>query len=239
MRDLAILAAAVAAVPPAALPAALPALAETAAFTPPDGPVTLTRTMRRALPDGKEVVATRRYELRIARDGQGYRVDGHLLSVEVQAPPSLDALAAIERRRSDAGLFPFRLDAQGLIVAPAAPGDRASLEAANTLAHQAIANGPLPPAQRREADAFVDQIVARGAAGAGAQWPADLFRPALGRRTTATAVSLPGGQVGTVTTTIEVTRESGGERIERTVITETGGNRRTTREIYMLASRTK
>lgn len=218
----------------AAMAAAPPAPAEAPAFIPPDGPVTLTRTVRRSLPDGKEVIATRSYEVRVARDGGGYRVEGRLLSAQVDAPPSLEALAAIERKRGDVGLFPFRLDAQGLIVSPAAPGDGASLEAAGIVARHVIAKGPLASARRREAEAVVGQIVARSSAGSGAQWPADLFRPAPGRRTTVTAIALPGGRAGTVTTAIEVTREAGLERIERTVVTETGGDRRTTREIYTL-----
>lgn len=235
MRELALIMASVAAAPAA--------MAETAAFSPPEGPVTLTRTVRRALPDGKEVVATRSYELRITRDDKGpnggYRVEGRLLSADVQAPPSLEALAAIERKRSDDGLFPFRLDARGLIAAPLAPGNSASREAAGEAARRAIASGPLAPAQRREAQGVVGQIVAQGAAGAGAQWPADLFRPALGRRVSSNAVSLPGGQAGTVTTTIEAAREAGADRIERTVVTETGGNRRTTREIYTVVTGSK
>jgi hypothetical protein len=139
MRELALIMASVAAAPAA--------MAETAAFSPPEGPVTLTRTVRRALPDGKEVVATRSYELRITRDDKGpnggYRVEGRLLSADVQAPPSLEALAAIERKRSDDGLFPFRLDARGLIAAPLAPGNSASREAAGEAARRAIASGPL------------------------------------------------------------------------------------------------
>lgn len=226
MNRLAMLAAVVAAAPPVQ--------AETA-FVAPTGPLVLTRTVIRALPDGKEVVAARRYEVRIARDGDGYRVDGRMVSAEVQAPPSLEALAAIERRRSDTGLFPFRLDAQGLIAAPLAPGDRTALEAAGAATRQAITGGPLPPAQRREAEMVVGQIVSQGAAGAGAQWPADLFRPALGRRSASAATALPGGQSGTTVTTIAATRDSGGDRIERIVTTETGGTRRTTREIYTLA----
>lgn len=225
MRDLALFAAAIAAAPAAQ--------AETA-FVPAAGPLVLTRTVVRGLPDGKQVIATRRYEVQIARDGDGYRVDGRLLAAEVQAPPSLEALAAIERKRTDAGLFPFRLDARGLIAAPLAPGDRAAIEAAGTASRQAIAGGPLPATERREAEAIVGRIIHQGTAGAGAQWPADLFRPLLGRRSANSATALPGGGGGTIVTTIEATRGPGGDRIERTVTTETGGSRRTTREIYTL-----
>lgn len=225
MTGLAILAAALVGAPPAPVEA----------FAPPAGPLTLTRTVRRALPDGKEVVATRRYEVRVLRDGAGYRVEGRLLAVEVQAPPALEALAAIERGRSDDGLFPFRLDPAGLIAAPTAPGDRTAIAAAETVARRTIAKGPLAPAEQREAATFVGQIVAKGAAGTGAQWPADLFHPAPGRHTTSRAVAVPGGQPGSITTTIEAVRAAGGDRIERTVVTETGGNRRTTREIYTVS----
>src|SRR5436309_1976086 len=68
-------------------------------FSAPSGTLVLTRTLRRPLPGGAEIVSTRSYEIRIVADGDGFRVDGSLLSSEVTAPPSLAALAALERNR--------------------------------------------------------------------------------------------------------------------------------------------
>ena len=71
------------------------------AFSVPSGPLVLTRTLRRPLSDGVEIVSTRSYEIGIVPDGDGFRVEGRLLSSEVTAPPSLAALAALERNRPD------------------------------------------------------------------------------------------------------------------------------------------
>jgi hypothetical protein len=240
MRRLALLAAsAVAVLPSFALAAdGPPAAGASGDFIPPPGPLVLTRTLQRELPDRKQVVATRRYTVRIVPDGEGFRVDGTLLDVTVEAPPQLAALAGIERKRSDLGLFPFRLDARGMIISPAAPGDRAAAQAAGNSARRSIAASPLGEADRRQASGFVSQVVASGAMEAGGKWPDDLFRPAVGQRSQTSRFDLPGGGTASVTTTI-VARHMAGKRatdtIERTVVTETGGARRVTHEIYTVA----
>jgi hypothetical protein len=233
MRWLAILSALVPGVALSAAPSPSSVTAEV--FNPPAGPLILTRTLHRGLPDGKEIVAIRRYAVRIVREGDGFRVDGRLLTATVDSPPALAALAEIERRRSDTGLFPLRLDARGLIASIAFPVDRAASDEARAVAQRSIAGSALSESQRRQAETFVGQVVARGAASSGAKWPADLFNPAPGKQETTDRVALPSGGAGSVTITIRAHRSAEGSAIERTVVTATGADRRTTREIYTLA----
>lgn len=234
MRCLAILAAILSALP--AVQAAAPPSAASPAFAPPEGPLILTRTLRRGLPDGKEIVATRRYEVRIVREDDGFRVDGRLLTATVDSPPALAALAEIERKRSDAGLFPLRLDARGLIAASTFPIERTAMNEAGAVARQAVADSALSEPERRQAEKFVGQVVTRGAASSGGKWPANLFNPAPGTHEAADRITLPGGGAGSVTTTITAQRGTAGSTIERTVVTEAGSDRRTTHEIYTLAA---
>ena len=87
-----------------------------APFNPPMSPLLLTRSLHRPLPDGKAVVTRRSYEVRISRNAGGFIVEGRLIDCQVEAPPSLAAIAEIERRRPDNGLFPIMLDHRGMIL---------------------------------------------------------------------------------------------------------------------------
>lgn len=231
MKRKAILAAGAAALLPGLVlgASAPPPAARARAFVAPPGPLILTRTVQRGLPDGKEIVSTRRYELRIVPDGKGFRVDGHLLDVTLDAPPSLAALADIERRRKDDGLFPFYLDARGFIASRATARDETATQRADQSARRSIDIGPMPEPDRRLSETFVGRLLAREG-GAGGQWPVDLFRPVPGRRSETRAV--PGGSALTTIETRQGTPTSPGDVIERTVTTEADGTRRISRETY-------
>ncbi len=205
-------------------------------FSAPKGPLVLTRTLRRPLPGGAEIVSTRSYEISVVPDGDGFRVEGRLLDSEVTAPPSLAALAALERDRPDSGLFPFRLDRDGLIASAAVPSDRSAESAAAEASKSTIAASALAEADRREAQAVIDQLTTRSGV-TGARWPNDLFRPAPGVRSQTSRFELGDGKTGSVTTTIEARRDASGDSIERTVVTETGGASRATHETYKIARR--
>ena len=97
------------------------AVAPPDAFAPPSTPLILTRTLYRDLPGGGKIVVTRQYAVHFSADGDGYRLDGQLLDTAVQVPERLSALAEVERRRPDSGLFPAYLDRQGLIRSDASP----------------------------------------------------------------------------------------------------------------------
>jgi len=205
-----------------------------ALFAPPLSPLILTRTLSRGLPDGKAVTTRRSYQVQIMREGEGYRVDGHLLATEVDAPPSLKALADLERNRPDTGLFPIRLDRDGRILstselAPAAAVNKAAGIVADRIGKAGLANGDLVQAQ-----AFVQQIRNRTPQ---SQWPEDVFHPALGVREESRSVDLPGGQTGRVTVAISGHGRNGPDGIagiERIVTTDLGGDLRVTREAWEL-----
>ena len=205
-------------------------------FAPPRTSFILTRELRRPLPDGKEVVTRRSYEISILPEGTGYRVEGTLVSTEVEAPPALRALAEIERNRQDTGLFPMHLDAQGQIVAVGTVPDRAAAGHATETVGIWLSKAGLAGPDRAVAQAFLNQLKS-GLAGGRTLWPRDLFHPAAGERSETTDFQLPDGDKGSVTvaTAASAQRDNGLlDRVERTVITRMGEIARTTREVWQL-----
>ncbi|MBW8784430.1 MAG: hypothetical protein JF593_07295 [Novosphingobium sp.] len=224
--------------PLAAAPPRSPAAA--LAFTPPSGPLTLVRELHRGLGDGHEIVTRRAYAVQIVPDGDGFRVDGELVDSAVEAPAILHALAELERTRSDAGLFPLHLDRAGMIVASGSPTDAGAIRQAFALSEHKIAAAPLAPAERSEAAAFIARLRTRSGAAIGGEWPADLFHPATGQHTDTRRLAVADGVSGSVTVTIDARDRPSGDllaSVERTVVTELDGTRRTSRELWTLAHR--
>jgi hypothetical protein len=207
-----------------------------AAFSPPTKMLSLTRTLHRQLPGGKEVLTRRRYEVRITRQGDGYRVDGKQISVTVEAPPMLQQLAAIEQSRVDQGMFPILLDASGAITSFANNGDTTSREQAANLVGGLLNKSQLPDGDKAQAQGFVGQV--QNSPAAANDWPLDLFNSRPGKRSESRRIALPDGGEGTVTISIE-SRQSGADRhestVERIVVTDLGGTQRTTREEWAFA----
>lgn len=206
-----------------------------AEFAPPRTDMLLTRTLRRALPDGEEVVARRSYAVRFVSDGQGFRIDGRLIDVAVETPPSLQALAEIERKRPDTGMFPIRLDAAGMIIGGEPPAAGEASEKAAAIAAGQIGASGLVAIDMLQAQAFISQMRKRRAA---SLWPADLFHPLAIRRSETKTVALPDGQSGQVV--IETVAQTAGSSgllasFERTVTTDLQGDKRVTRELWTLA----
>lgn len=229
----AILLAGAAAILPATMLSAMPVPVPSAQFSPPDTRLLLTRTLRSPLADGREIVSRRSYDVVIVPDGEGYRVDGQLVEVAVEAPAQLAPIAEIERRRPDTGLFPLWLDARGLLVPARRQFDRSALREAAGVATQVLDRdlpGGAPPG-------VVDGFVAALEAGAGeSRWPEDLFRPTAGRRVERRKVALPDGGSGEVE--VEIVASTGDEnlaRMQRTVTTALGPSKRVTREEWVLA----
>ena len=202
------------------------------AFAPPQSRMLLTRTLHSPLADGREIVTRRTYEIVILPDGDGFRVDGTLVECQVDAPPALAMLAQIERERPDNGLFPMRLDARGMIVGDNTLPSDGAVRQAGAVVSQAFA-GAARAEDSRQAGAFVRQVQGQQAI---TRWPADLFRPAPGRRYSEQAIALPDGGDGKVT--VEISTLPGPSRyatVARTVTTELGALRRVTREEWTLA----
>lgn len=212
------------------------AQAQPVGFVAPARPVLVSRTLVRLLPDGKTIAATRTYRMQFTRDGSGWRVDGVLVDVKVEAPPLLDQLAAIERNRPDPEMFPFRLDASGRIVPRPAQQDGRARTRAAAVAEMMLANAIQAPAQRGEASAMLMQVSA--AAGTGTVWPADLFNPATADSRELRDIALPDGTRGTVEIALAVSGRTPGHlptRVERVVTTRLSGTERVSREIWTMA----
>ncbi len=209
-------------------------------FAPPEGePMLLTRTLQRELSDGKTIVATRRYRVRFARHDTGWTIDGTLIASEIDAPPSLAALASIEQQRPDDALFPIRLDAGGLIQPRTNPGSpdgvswRAALDVATKLVSVQRPSGSdnAPPGP------MVQQMQAVAGAGSLSIWPLTLFLPEADARREERRFALPEGGEGVIVTELERLPAEGFDTMgqaQRTVVTEVAGTRRVTREQWSL-----
>lgn len=212
-----------------------PAIADAAqAFSPPLSSLLLSRTLTRTLPDGKTITTRRSYEVRFQRDGDGYRVDGNLVDVTVDVPPSLRALADLERQRPDNGLFPIRLDADGRIIGGGNQTASPVVARAAQVAAEQIGGSGLTALDMLQAQAFVARL---RSGSAHSKWPDDVFRPFVGKRSETRTVPLPGGEEGQVV--IEIEGRRGGSAgqvgsVHRVVTTDLGGDRRVTRELWEL-----
>jgi hypothetical protein len=209
-------------------------------FAPPlERPMLLSRTLRRDLADGKQIVATRRYRVSFVREGAGWRVDGELVASEIEAPEALRAFAELERNRPDDGLFPLRLDAHGMIAERETPGEgdqgRASVEQAVALALTRLGKPELPSAAPMRA--FLGQIQALAAAAVTTEWPTGLFLPAGGADRKEKHFALPNGNRGVLISEVEMAPSpdfATMAQCERRIITEIAGDRRISREQWTL-----
>lgn len=224
---------------PALAAPAEPVAAPSDRFEAPAEPMMLARILRRPLPDGNEVVSRRLYEIRFVADSEGYRVEGALVDVTVDAPPALAMLADLERRRPDQGLFPMRLDADGRIASGGLPRDGETIDQAVDIVAAQLEALRLTTHERVQAEAFAGLLRQRPGF---AYWPVDLFRPAPGRRQAERTIPLPNGGRGAVRVDIDA-QASGASgllsSLRRTLTTELEGDVRTSVEIWSLVPKTR
>ncbi|WP_305700402.1 hypothetical protein [Novosphingobium sp.] len=208
-------------------------------FAPPQTPVVLSRTIWRSLPDGKNIMVRRSYEVRIAALDDGYLVNGALLDTVVEAPPPVAMLAELERKRPDAGPFPLRLDRHGIITEVAeSPADGAARADATRGSALILKKAAQSGDAQDKALAVLTRVLS--STSGSAAWPIDLFNPAQNNRHEVRRVPLPGGASGEVDVSINVQRPGPGplpELFERTVITRLDGSERTSREVWTIGSR--
>ena len=211
--------------------------ANTPAFAPPsESPLVLSRKLVRELSGGAAIVATRRYRVMFRPVADGWEIEGALVASEIDVPPALAALAAIERDRPDDGLFPIHLDHSGRIVAaPTAPGLGREAVTRALAAARHLAGG-IPAAASA---GFLDQLGAAAASRGGGltRWPEALFVPDGLNGTTEQAFKLPDGSEGSVQIALESAPAPGLAtmgRAARTVVTKAGGTRRVAREEWTL-----
>jgi len=196
----------------------------------------LTRTLRRELPGGAEIKTQRSYEIRFVAERDGYRIDGRLIDVEVETPPVLRALAAIEKSRPDTGMFLIRTDRQGILKFGNKPLPGAAHREAGEVSKQQVNAMALQVDDAGVARAFVGQFDDRTGNTA---WPADLFIPLPGARSEVREMPMPDGALGKVSILVDA-RANGTsgllESFARRVTTDLGGNTCTTEEIWTLTS---
>lgn len=210
------------------------ALASEPAFITLSDGLTLTRELRSPLTDGTEVVARRTYSIAILPDGDGWRVEGQLISAEVDAPPSLRPLAEVERTRPDSGLFPMYLDASGRLR----PAHTSGTTAGPGAVRAALVSGGLAQTDRRTRQAAAPLVGQVGAMPLRSPVPEALFALDLADGTSSRHMTLPDqGEV-----TIEMC-EHGADgqgqlrRIDRVVTTRVGQSTRRVQEQWLLRRR--
>lgn len=203
-------------------------------FAPPIEQLILSRTVIRELSDGKQIKVTRRYAVQFAATESGFLLDGKLVDVSVDVPSLLGGLAEVERKRSEAGLFPVRIDSGGTILAGQERGqvDRHGRAEMTARATVALAETGMPKENLQLGTQFVSRAMQ---AQPRSPWPVDLLRIAPGEHHQSRVVALASGEEGR----IEVVTRVGTllpcglpKTVERTVVTMLAGTRRVSREIW-------
>ena len=207
-----------------------------AAFSAPTGPLVLTRELRKTVAGNHEFVSRRRYAVRFAPEGAGWRVEGTLVSSEVEAPARMDPrLVELERARGDEGLFPLKLDRSGMIVAQSGGEDPRNDARTLAAATAVLGKAGLSPEDRAAALRLAAGLQAQARA-AGGNWPVDLFRPRTGERSEVRRFPLGDHGEGRVTITVAAAGDARGvmERLQRRIVTETAGTSRLSVETWTM-----
>lgn len=203
-------------------------------FTPPGRPLIVTRTVVRTLQDGNAIVARRSYRITFEPDGEDFAVSRTLISSEISAPLALQAIAELERRRTEPQSMTMVVDRHGIarVRSPAPPAQ--PLQVGVDLARELISDTAVEPSDKRDADTFVSQTAAHGVP---VPWPADLFSPAAVDFDDSRAVALGGGASGTVSVAhrIKARLPNGAPAaFEREIVTEIAGSRQVSHEEWTI-----
>ncbi|UVI39917.1 hypothetical protein [Qipengyuania spongiae] len=200
------------------------------AVHPPTSPMRLRRVVERDLADGKLLIVTRDWQCEFVRESEDITVSGRQVAVEVDAPPALAPLSAIEKNRVDEGLFPARLDLTGQIVSMNTAQDDTAIRKGVDVARTIFASMPPGPLDGADPEAFMVQLIGTSAQ-AISRVPRDLFYPVAGEWTETRSVDLGDTQGEIEIRVLTTTRPDGLlERTERAVRTRYGGRDRHSRE---------
>jgi len=205
-----------------------------AGFSPPTEPMRLTRELRRPLGNGDEIVSRRTYEVTFQRDGDGYVVDGQLIDVSVEVPQKLEALAELERKRPDVGMFPLRLDGDGFLLPEIDAQHASAVTSGVEMVSRQLGQLGLGAIDLARAKAFARQFLGRGGM---THWPQDLFHPVPGERRDERDMVVEGGEQGDILVEIDArTDASSGmmRSFERSVTTRLGDSAQVTHETWTL-----
>ena len=205
-------------------------------FAPPPGPMTFSRRLERALPDGNQLVVARSFAVRFAQTAAGWTVTGEQVGVTVDAPARIAALAALERQRVETGLFPLALDRAGMILGGPDSRPARELDQAVAIVRRRIGKAAIAEDERKELEAFVRAVHEAGTKMA-SQFPGDLFAPRDDAVRVERELALPGGGAGTIKVCFTaVTDPATGlmREARREIVTAIAEDRRLTREDWAL-----
>lgn len=207
-------------------------------IAPPAGAMTFTRRLERPLPGANKLVVARSFAVSFAARPGGWTVNGEQVGVTVDAPARIAALAAIERRRIETGLFPLTLDRAGTIDGGPEKRPVEELEQAVAIVRGQIAAAGFAPDEREELEAFVRAVHDAGAK-MSSEFPADLFAPREGAVHAERELALPGGGAGTIEVSFTAVTDPATRLMRearREIVTAIADDRRLTREDWTLAA---
>jgi hypothetical protein len=158
------------------------------------------------------------------------------LSTDVDAPPRLANLAALEKARATTSIFPIQLDHAGMIMSRENHRSPALNESEAQAARQLIDGAALKPDAQHQAIEFLDQV-AKQTGPVISHWPASLFRPGPFNSEIQRELPPTNGESGMAIISISAQSTkpcSLMKKLERKVKTVIGGQMRETREIWTL-----
>lgn len=205
----------------------------------PDRPLRLTRVLERGLdPDKAAAITVRRWwEVNFERQARGIIASGRQLGAEVDAPPTLAALAQIERQRDASGMFPLMLSDSGTILTPPAAAEQSdAVVAALKAAEDIIARQPVPAKERARISHYLGEMH-RAGSGLLATLPGDLLFPSGAPVRRSETVALPEGLTGTFTLSYTALPQADAPwlaRAERRVTTAIGESRQQATEVWTM-----
>ncbi len=215
-------------------------LASPAAAAPgvplPEGPMLLSREIRRELSDGKAIVVRRSWLVRFVPNGRGIAVEGKQASASVDAPEKLRPLAELEEQRDTNGMFPILLSADGRIVGAGSGQDADDIAKAVRIAEGLIAKSNRTPTQKSEAVQYLGAIQAAGGSLL-ETLPPDLFYPSGREMRQHRDIALPDGATGEIElvyASSSLAGESWLERASRDIVTRLGNSERVSSEIWRM-----
>ncbi len=164
----------------------------------PQGPHELCRELVRSLEDGAVLGVKRCWTVRFVAQQGDLRMDGEQSRVAVDAPPALTALARLEEKRVETGMFPLVMSPDGLIQPSAGQNSGGTLLEMQEAATAIITALEPDPAAADAMRSFVAQVAAASAEHLG-RIPRDLLYPVPPQGPETIAVTLPDGSSGSVT----------------------------------------
>ena len=206
------------------------------AIRPPDTRMLYTRTLHRELVGDAGLTVSRGFAVRFDATDAGFRIEGHQVQVDVDAPEHIADLAQLEAQRVEDGIFPLDLDRTGRIVDGARCSNLAIFDEAVRIASERIGKQHLAIDERVQIEQFVT-AVHRASAHLTSNLPVSLFAPPTGVTTERRDIDMPGGEEGEVQSVFEAETDPGTglmKTARREILTVLAGKSRKTVETWSL-----